>query len=199
MILWRDRDLAYASADGAGGIAHGCADQFRKSDDRHRRWSPGMRIRSSIAKSSAEEPAARQKFGADRGARRPCANLDGLMRSFRVRLARVVLACLVWQLALALSAPALVAFGLDQDPCCQGLGPGQSCPMHRSVPGDRTCRMRSDCPRTDLALMSIFAGSGILPQVARLVFRDHVEFLPADRDALAVNRTNIPDAPPPRA
>ena len=33
MILRRDRDLAHASAHGAGGIAHGGAEQFGQGDD----------------------------------------------------------------------------------------------------------------------------------------------------------------------
>jgi len=28
MILWSDRDLAHPSTHGAGGIAHGCAEQL---------------------------------------------------------------------------------------------------------------------------------------------------------------------------
>ena len=33
MVLRRDRDLAHPSADGAGGVAHGGAEQFGQSDD----------------------------------------------------------------------------------------------------------------------------------------------------------------------
>jgi hypothetical protein len=35
MVLRRDRDLAYSSAHGAGGVAHGCAEQLGKGDERH--------------------------------------------------------------------------------------------------------------------------------------------------------------------
>jgi hypothetical protein len=35
MVLRRDGDLAHPSAHGAGGVAHGGAEQFRQGDDRH--------------------------------------------------------------------------------------------------------------------------------------------------------------------
>src|SRR4029077_8771645 len=48
MILRRDRDLAHPSADGAGGVAHGSAEQFGQCADVHVSPSEGIAIGSSI-------------------------------------------------------------------------------------------------------------------------------------------------------
>jgi hypothetical protein len=117
----------------------------------------------------------------------------------RRRLSWLVAGCLACQMALLAGAPALAAMGLDQDACCQGLAPGQTCPMHQSRAGDRTCKMRSECPRADFALISLLGGLGILPDSTVCV----TSFEPGDavvhRDRSHTFHTRRPESPPPRS
>ena len=50
VILRCDRDFAHPSAHGAGGVAHGSAEQFGQGDDRHVSPSGGIAIRSIVAR-----------------------------------------------------------------------------------------------------------------------------------------------------
>ncbi len=95
--------------------------------------------------------------------------------------------------------PALAAMGLDQDPCCEGVGPGQTCPMHQSRDGDRTCKMRSACPRADFALVTLLGSLGILPDPTDLVTAFDRGGAISSSTGFAPLRTDRPDAPPPRS
>lgn len=117
----------------------------------------------------------------------------------RRRLSWLIAGWLTCQIAVIAGAPAFAALGIDQDPCCRGVAPGQTCPMHQTRAGDRTCRMRSDCPRADLALISIVSGAGILPGATHLLTTFDAGSSIGERASLAVNRPDRPDAPPPRA
>src|SRR5262245_25819936 len=68
MILRRDRDFAHPSPYGAGGIAHGCAEQLGESNDGHGPMSADavITIRSSIPASAAR---SRQECVAEQSAR----------------------------------------------------------------------------------------------------------------------------------
>src|SRR5262245_48325358 len=94
---------------------------------------------------------------------RPRARLDHSMRRIRRRLSWLIAGWLICQTASLTAAPIGTALGLGTDACCAGLGPGQTCPMHHSRAGDRTCKMRSACPRADFALVSLAGGVGVLP------------------------------------
>jgi hypothetical protein len=117
----------------------------------------------------------------------------------RRRLSWLIASWLVCQVAVIAGAPAFDALGIDQDPCCRGVAPGQTCPMHQTRAGDRTCKMRSDCPRPDFALISIISGAGILPGATHLVITFEAGTSIGGNPSLAVNRSDRPDAPPPRA
>jgi hypothetical protein len=127
------------------------------------------------------------------------ATLTGSMFVIRRRLSWFIAAWLACQAAILAGSPALAAMGLDQDPCCQGLAPGQTCPMHQSPAGDRPCKMRSECRRADFELLSILSGLGILPDLTNAV-TVFVSGEPVARsDAFRSPRSSPPDAPPPRS
>src|SRR5262245_26765086 len=105
------------------------------------------------------------------------------MRVIRRRLSWLIVAWLVCQAASLTAAPAMAVFD-SADPCCEGLGPGQTCPMHHpSRESDRTCKMRSACPTGDAALLSLAGGLGVLPGPTDVVtafeLGDSVAALPA--------------------
>jgi hypothetical protein len=85
--------------------------------------------------------------------------------------------------------------------CCQGVAPGQTCPMHHRHGGDEdsTCKMRNACARGDSALVSLGSGLGILapPTI------DVTAFAVRDRLTASLSptilRTDRPESPPPRA
>src|SRR5262249_27616998 len=85
---------------------------------------------------------------------------------------------------------------LDVDECCRHLGPGQTCPMHHPSAGDRTCKMRSACPRADFALVSVTGGVAILPGTTDLV----TIFEPGDgascADQSVRSLARVPHSPP---
>jgi hypothetical protein len=87
------------------------------------------------------------------------------------------------------------------DDCCQGIAPGQTCPMHHARAGDKkepTCTMRGACGRADAGLISLAGIVGLLPPAPAGVSPI------APRDVVAVSsrptasRTLPPDSPPPR-
>jgi hypothetical protein len=117
----------------------------------------------------------------------------------RRRLSWLVAGWLACQAAMLAGAPALAAMGVDQDACCQGLAPGQTCPMHQSRAGDRTCKMRSECPRADFALISMLGGLGILPDTTDSVTTFEPGVIVAHRDRSHSANSSRPESPPPRS
>jgi hypothetical protein len=87
----------------------------------------------------------------------------------------------------------------DEEKCCPGLLPGQVCPMHHKREGERTCKMRDACGRSDAALVALAGGAGVLPPATAVVNSfDLCDLLRlAPRSALV--RTSFPESPPPRA
>src|SRR5258705_9235787 len=54
MILWRNREVAHASPQGAGGIANGRTEQFGESDEGHERL-PNLKEKTENRKVKAEK------------------------------------------------------------------------------------------------------------------------------------------------
>ena len=96
----------------------------------------------------------------------------------------------------------------DEDVCCQGLAPGQICPLHKhdshqptrhapSSPIPGGCTMRSVC-HSAMTLPTLTLGVGLLPDVAAasdepIVSVVNIETTPS------LARSISPDRPPPRA
>ena len=88
---------------------------------------------------------------------------------------------------------------IEDDKCCPGLLPGQVCPMHHTKEGERTCKMRNACARSDAALIALATGVGLLPQATALVSVFDPGTLVKDASASALRRAHLPESPPPRA
>jgi hypothetical protein len=126
------------------------------------------------------------------------------MSLVRRRLSWLIGAWLLCQIANVAAAPLTfccqnVATADDAEKCCPGLLPGQVCPMHHRKEGERTCKMRNACARTDAALVALAGGSGVLPPATAVVntFDLGDRLRPAQRSAIV--RTYRPKSPPPRA
>src|SRR4029079_13907744 len=84
----------------------------------------------------------------------------------RRRMSWVVGVWLACQLAGVVAAP--LAFCCrtiqvdDDEACCPGLLPGQTCPMHHKREGERTCKMRDACSRADAGLVALAGVVGLL-------------------------------------
>jgi hypothetical protein len=122
------------------------------------------------------------------------------MGVIRRRLSWLIAGWLVCQIASATGAPVFAALGLDEDACCRGLAPGQTCPMHHhSRENDRTCKMRSACPRGETAILALAGGVGILPDATDVVTAFVLGEPVASPRPAPVTRTTRPESPPPRA
>jgi hypothetical protein len=115
---------------------------------------------------------------------------------------------LVCQLAGLLAAPVVLGFrataaDAEEAGCeCPGTAPGQACPMHKGHADTRddenTCRMQSTCATSDAALLTICGSIGLLPAGAA-VEAHHVPETIVQPIRTLTSRTELPDAPPPRA
>ena len=94
----------------------------------------------------------------------------------------------------AATAPA----GSGEDSCCQGLLPGQVCPMHHTRPSTSTCKMRGACGRSDSALFSLSGGIGVTPPPTSAVTPFAPRELVSPATVSLVARVRSPEAPPPR-
>jgi hypothetical protein len=122
------------------------------------------------------------------------------MLFIRRRLWWLIVAWLVCQAGSLSAAPTLAVFGRTVDECCEGLGPGQACPMHHpSREGDRTCKMRSACPRGDAALISMAGGLGVLPDLTDVVTPFGLGDSVAAPAIKAIAHATSPESPPPRS
>ena len=126
------------------------------------------------------------------------------MSLFRRRLSWLIGAWLLCQIANVAAAPLTfscqnVATADDEEKCCPGLLPGQVCPMHHTKEGERTCKVRDACARTDAALVALAGGVGVLPPATAVVntFDPGDRLRPAPRSAIV--RAYRPESPPPRA
>jgi hypothetical protein len=124
----------------------------------------------------------------------------------RRRLSWLVSAWLMCQVVGIAAAPIafcckdVPAATAEQD-CCEGLQPGQYCPMHhKTAAGAKDeCKMRSACAPADAMLVALAGGTGLLEPTTAVV-NSFVpgEFVPALAPTF-IARTIPPDPPPPRA
>jgi hypothetical protein len=82
---------------------------------------------------------------------------------------------------------------------CSGMAASQMCPMHHGTASTARCRLINGHASSDLAFWSMLAPAGILPapivaslsQIPVRHFDTHLSPL--------IDRSDVPDAPPPRA
>jgi hypothetical protein len=126
------------------------------------------------------------------------------MSLVRRRLSWLVGVWLLCQIANVAAAPLTfccqnVATADDEEKCCPDILPGQVCPMHHKKEGERTCKMRNACVRTDAALVALAGSVGVLPPATPAVNTfDPGDLLRPARQS-AVVRVSLPESPPPRA
>lgn len=126
------------------------------------------------------------------------------MSRLRRRLSWLVGLWLLCQVANVAAAPVTfccqnVATPDDDEKCCPGLLPGQVCPMHHTKEGERTCKMRSICTKSDTALVALAGSLGILPPATTAVNAFALGDLPRLAPQSAIVRAYRPESPPPRA
>jgi len=121
------------------------------------------------------------------------------MRVIRDRLAWLVAVCLACQLAAVAAAPVVFGCQSTTPACCARLGPGQTCPMHQSREADRTCKMRSACGPSDVALLALAGGAGLLPDATDAVTAFDAGDVVRASTSTTLARADRPDAPPPKA
>jgi hypothetical protein len=128
------------------------------------------------------------------------------MGPVRRRVSWIVSLWLASQVAGLVAAP--LAFccrpvvQMGDDDCCQGVAPGQLCPMHHARAGAKnepTCKMRDACGRADAGLLSLAGIVGLLPPATPAVRPFEVRDVLGASSRPAVSRTLPPDSPPPRA
>lgn len=121
----------------------------------------------------------------------------------RRRISWVVGVWLACQLAGVVAAP--LAFCCrtiqvdDDEVCCPGLLPGQICPMHHKRDGERTCKMRDACTRTDAGLVALAGVVGPLPDATVAVRAFAVSGPVRAVASSTIARAYRPESPPPRA
>lgn len=85
---------------------------------------------------------------------------------------------------------------------CPGGVPGAQCPMHHhtlgTAPRPDGPAVRNTCVQADAMLLSLAGGPGVLPEPAGISF-DRVESPVAIPASAPLQRTELPDSPPPRA
>ena len=126
------------------------------------------------------------------------------MSLVRRRLPWVIGAWLVCQIASVGAAPLTfccqnLAIEDDEEKCCPGLLPGQVCPMHHTKAGERTCKMRSTCAKSDAALVALAGAMCVLPTATAAVSAFDLGDLLRPIPRSAILRAYRPVSPPPRA
>jgi hypothetical protein len=126
------------------------------------------------------------------------------MSFVRRHFAWMICGWLVCQVASVAAAPLAfccksVPAADPDDKCCPGMLPGQICPMHHKKEGERTCKMRNACTRSDAALIALAGGLGTIPEPTPTVnVFDSCTFV-TPVAASAILRAHGPESPPPRA
>jgi hypothetical protein len=126
------------------------------------------------------------------------------MSLVRCRLSWLVGLWLLCQIANVTAAPLTfccqnVTTADDEEKCCPDILPGQICPMHHKKEGERTCKMRNVCGRTDVALVALAGSVGVLPPATATVNTFDLSDLPRSAPQSAIVRISLPESPPPRA
>jgi hypothetical protein len=123
----------------------------------------------------------------------------------RQRLSWVICAWLTCQIAGVFAAPIMfccmdVPTSEDEQDCCEGLMPGQFCPMHhKTAAGKNECKLRNACAPADAMLVALAGGVGPLPAATAVVNAFEPGDVLAPSAPTAIARTSRPESPPPRA
>ncbi len=124
-----------------------------------------------------------------------------IVRSILRPLAGIWLACQV--AAFALTPVAICCAPADANAavpeCCQNVKPGQECPMHHRTEGSPSCRMCGTGHRSDLALLSLSGGLGIVPRTLVLTHAPAPAVVVTAAVPQSLSRADRPEAPPPRS
>jgi len=125
------------------------------------------------------------------------------MRAVRRVVRSAVFSWLSIQLLASVAAPFAMcarplAVAREEHACCPGVGPGQVCPMHHTREGATTCAISAACGSSNAALVSLLFVPGLdIPRVAAAAPLEQIGgFILSSEHPL--DRTTIPDAPPPR-
>jgi hypothetical protein len=113
---------------------------------------------------------------------------------------------LVCQLAAIIAPVVLSAANRDAvSVCtCPGGTHATTCPMHHgrdsgSPDNSNRCTMRSASSPTDLALLTLGTGAGVLPSLNAFDVADEPSAIPTGSVASVRSRSDFPDSPPPRS
>ena len=137
------------------------------------------------------------------------------MNIFRRHLTAIGIVWLSFQAGVVALSPfasccaaASQAVGVDDDECCQGMAPGQICPLHkhRHAPPKSThsdgapdnCAIRGGCGNIDPALLSLGFGLGVVDPPVSFAVAQISQSVP-HFTACAVECARSLDPPPPRA
>jgi hypothetical protein len=128
------------------------------------------------------------------------------MLAVRRRLSWLFTLSLVLQLASA-GAP-LVLSAADPEftelCTCPGSAHGTTCPMHHgktnpSSEQTNRCALRSATLPTDLALLTLVSGAGIIPPSIEFDVAEQSSAIEPSAEPAFIQRPTLPDSPPPRA
>jgi hypothetical protein len=127
----------------------------------------------------------------------------GQMRLLRRQLSWMLASWLLFQL-VGITAPVVLgAVGIVEDACtCPGTKEGATCPMHHGTNTTKykvnPCVLTSAAPPTEIALLGLAGGSGVLPNLIAFDVVDRPFARVSIALASPLSRTDLPDSPPPR-
>ena len=131
--------------------------------------------------------------------------LDDPMHTVRQRLSSVLSLMLVFQLVGIIAPLALSAAGgsIIEVCTCPGGTHATTCPMHHGKDGGSSndsnrCAMRSASAPTDLFLLTLGTGAGILPSLNSFNVVDEPSAIPVNTVSSVRSQAAFPDSPPPR-
>jgi len=127
------------------------------------------------------------------------------MHAIRQRLSSLLALMLVFQLGGIIAPVALSAAGTEIiEACtCPGGTHATTCPMHHgkdtvAAGNANRCAMRSASTPTDLALLTLATGTGVLPSLNTFDVPDQPSGAPVVSVSSVRSRADFPDLPPPR-
>jgi hypothetical protein len=134
------------------------------------------------------------------------------MRTVRGHLSWIAGIWLACQVGVLTTAPLSLAGifvhgGAEGAICtCGTAGPGHYCPMHGkhqdhadTQPGPDECVLRSGSPASDVTLVSLISGIGLIPPAQATFATVATNELVLPLSAEVVFRSNRPESPPPRS
>lgn len=121
-----------------------------------------------------------------------------MLRRLRAALPYLVAVWFAGQVGVQVSAWLLLPAGSKIEECrCTGHGAGRMCPMHRTAESKARCRLTS--PDSSASAFSwVFGSIGVMPEESRAVAPLVFERAAARELAAPIQRSDIPESPPPR-